>query len=57
MKENEMIGKHLDLARELKKQWGMEVTVIPLGAVLKKTGGIGNQKNQNHSDYSIVKIY
>ena len=28
-KENENRNKNLDLARELKKQWNMKVTVIP----------------------------
>ena len=41
MKENEKIGKYLDLARELKKLWNMKVIVIPivvgaLGTVPKK---------------------
>ena len=30
IKENEKIDKYLDLARELKKQWIMRVTVIPI---------------------------
>ena len=30
LKENEKKDKYLDLARELKKQWNMKVTVIPI---------------------------
>ena len=30
LKENEVINKYLDLARELKKQCNMKVTVIPI---------------------------
>ena len=50
IKQTEMINKYLDLARELKKQWTMRVTVIPIvvggfGTVSKssgkKTGGFG----------------
>ena len=30
MKENEIMDKYLDLARELKKLWNMKVKVIPI---------------------------
>ena len=30
LKENEKMGKYLDLARELKKLWNMRVKVIPI---------------------------
>ena len=40
LKESEKKDKYLDLARELKKQWNMKVTIIPaiigaLGTVIK----------------------
>ena len=58
--------KYLGLARELKKLWNMEVTVIPiligpLGTVtkrlVKRTLGLGNKRTSGeHPNYSIVEI-
>ena len=47
-REREKREKYLDLAREVKKQWHMKVTLIPikigaLGTVTKRTGGLGNK--------------
>ena len=60
-REGEKIDKYLDLARELKKNWNMVMSVDgEFGTVargLKKTGEFGNQrKNSDHPDYSIVNI-
>ena len=66
MKENKNIDKYLDLAKGLKKQWNMKVTVIPIVVdvfvtVLKDLGRNleeleKKRKNLNHTDLSIVKI-
>ena len=67
LKENKEIDKYLDLARELKKNWTMRVTVIPIavgvlvtvlqGLEKKKTNGTENQrKTRNHLNYSIAEI-
>ena len=45
LKENEKKDKYLDLARELKKIWNMQVTMIPIviGAFCTVgTGGLGS---------------
>ena len=55
IKENEKRDKYLDLARELRKQLNIRVTVIPivvgaLGTVPKGLeGGWGNWKSENQS--------
>ena len=51
MKENEKMDKYLDLARELKKLWNMNVKVIlivvgALGTVPKSLEKIGKSGNQ-----------
>ena len=63
-----MREKYQDIARELKKQWIMKVTVIPvvisaLGTVSKKlvqgtgTRGLGNKRTSgDHPNYSIIEI-
>ena len=42
LKESEKKGKYLDLARELKKLWNMEVTIVPIviGALGMVTKGL-----------------
>ena len=42
LKESEKKDKYLDLARELKKQWNMKVTIIPrvIGALGTVTKGL-----------------
>ena len=50
LKESEKKDKYLDLARELKKLWNMQVTIIPIviGAfgtvtkIIKEPGGFGS---------------
>ena len=59
-----MRDKYLDLAKELKRQMNMRVTVIPTAVGVlrtvskgleKKSGVIENQReNQDYPDYSIV---
>ena len=65
IKEIEKIDNRLDLAREQKKLSSMKVVVQPsLVGVLetvpyglgKETGGIGDQKNNNHPDHSTIKM-
>ena len=65
MKESEKNDKYLDLARELKKQWNMKVTVIPIviGALGTVTKGLVQgleyleiRISGDHSDYSISNI-
>ena len=61
-KEDEMINKYLDLAREQKNEehdsdsncsWWIWIRPERLG---QKIGGIGNQRmNEDHLDHSIVK--
>ena len=40
LKECEKKDKYLDLARELKKLWNMQVTIIPIGAFGTVTKGL-----------------
>ena len=57
--------KYLDLPRELKKQWNMKVTIIPIviGAfgtvtkgLLKGTGGLGSWRtSRDHPNYCIIE--
>ena len=66
MKESEKRYKYQDLARELKKQWDMKVTVIPIVfdpfSTLTKMIGTGTEELGNkrmswdHTNYSIVGI-
>ena len=64
LKENERKDKYLDLARELKKLWNMNVTVIPIviGALGHQrlatgTGRLSNRRaSGNHPNCSIIKI-
>ena len=65
LKECEKKDKYLDLARELKKLWNMQVTVIALaiGAfgtvtkrLLKETGGLGSWRTSgDHPNYYIIE--
>ena len=65
MKECEKKDKYLDLAREIKKLWNMQVTVKPIviGAfgteikrLLKGTGGLGSWRTcGDHPNYSIIE--
>ena len=66
-KENEERDQYLYFARELKKQWNMEVTVIPLvtsacRAVLKgflsqRARRVENRRTSgDHLNYSIVEV-
>ena len=62
--KNETREKYLDLAKELKEPWNIEVTVIPivigaLGMILKGfvtgTGRLRNRRtSREHPNYSIV---
>ena len=65
LKENENMGKYLDLAKELKKLWNMKVTVIPIviGAfrtvtlTSKTTRRLGNNRTSGvNPHYSIAEI-
>ena len=62
LKEGKKRDKFLELAKELKKQWNMKVTVTPsairaLSTVTKGTGGLGNKRTSgNHPNYRIIKI-
>ena len=40
LKECEKKDKYLDLARELKKLWNMQLTIIPIGAFRTVTKGL-----------------
>ncbi len=59
LKESEKKDKYLDLPRELKKLWNMQVTIIPIvigafGTVTKGTGGLGSWRmSGDHPNYSI----
>ena len=61
LKECEKKDKYFDLARELKKLWNMQVTIIPIvigafGTVTKGTGGLGNWRTSgDHPNDSIIK--
>ena len=51
IKENEKFNKYLNLARELKYQWNLKVSLTPI------VTGIGNQrKNRDHPDHLTGKI-
>ena len=64
IKENAKNDMYLDLAGELKKQWNMKMTVIPiiigaLGTIKKKldkgTGRVGNRRTgRGHPNYNIT---
>ena len=66
MKVNEKINKRLDLARKLKKQWNMKMTVIPFIVGARRTvlnsleRWLGELeiwgKNRDHPNHSIVEI-
>ena len=64
LKESEKRDKYPDLARELKKQWNMKVTMIQiaidaLGKVTKVLlQGLGGNKksSRDHPNYGIVDI-
>ena len=61
LKEREKKEKYMDLARELKKQWNMKVTVIPIviGAPDIITQGLvqGNKRTcRNHPNSGIAAI-
>ena len=61
LKESEKKDKYVDLARELKKLWNMEVTIIPIvigefGIEHKGTGGLGSSRSRGgHRNYSIIE--
>ena len=61
MKDCEKKDKYLDLARELKKLWNMQVTIIPIviGAfrtVTKGTGGLGSWRTiRDYPNYYIME--
>ena len=64
LKEYEKKDKYLDLARELKKLWNMNVTNIPIviGAFstitkeLLETGGLGSWRTSGgHPNYDIIE--
>ena len=61
LKECEKKDKYLDLARELKKLWNMQVTIIPIvigafGTVTKGTGGLGSWRTGgDHPNDSIIE--
>ena len=65
LKECEKKDNYLDLARELKKLWNMQVTIIPIviGAfgtvtegLLKGTGGLGSWwTSGDHPNYYIIE--
>ena len=66
LKESGKKDKYLDLARESKKLWNMDVTVIPivigmLSTVIqrinKETGWLGNKRSSgDHPNDYIIKI-
>ena len=61
LKECEKKDKYLDLARELKKLWNMQVTIIPIvigafGTVTKGNGGLGSWRTSgDHPNDSIIE--
>ena len=63
LKESEKEDNYLDLARKLKKQWNMKVTIIPIvigapGTVTKGLiKGLGNKRTSgDHLNYYIIEI-
>ena len=63
--ENKKIDRYLDLARKLKKLWKFKVMVIQIlvgvpemlpKSLEKKPGVIGDQKNWDYTNYSIIMI-
>ena len=61
LKECEKKDKYLDLGRELKKLWNMQVTIIPIvigafGTVTKGTRGLGSWRTSgDHPNDSIIE--
>ena len=61
LKECEKKDKYLDLARELKKLWNMQVTIIPIvigafGTVTKGTRGLWSWRTSgDHPNYDIIE--
>ena len=58
LKECEKKDKYLDFARELKKLWNMQVTIIPIviGDFGTKTKGLGSWRTSgDHPNYSIIE--
>ena len=66
LKECEKKDKYLDLARELKKLWNMQVTIIPIvigafgtvttGLITKGTGEFGSwRRSGDHPNYYIIE--
>ena len=65
LKKCEKKNKYLDLARELKKLWNMQVTIIPIviGAfgtvterIVKETRGLGYKRmSGDHPNYYIIE--
>ena len=59
LKECKKKDKYFDLARELKKLWNMQVTIISIGAfgtVTKGTGRLGSERtSRDHPNYYIVE--
>ena len=61
LKECEKKDKYLDLARELKKLWNLQVTIISIvigvfGRITKGTEGLGSwQPSGDHPNNSIIE--
>ena len=56
LKECEKKDKYLDLARELKKLWNMQVTVMPIIIGAFGSGGLRSwRKRGDHQNYSIIE--
>ena len=52
VKESEKKDKYLDLARELKKQWNMKVTIIPI--VIGALGSVTERLLKGLEDLEII---
>ena len=62
LKESEKKNKYLDLAREWKNLWNMNVAIIPIvicahQRIIRGTSGLGNKRKiGDHPNYCIIDI-